>query len=301
MKLLRDSPRWIPLAAFFAIYVGSVLISAPLAPLVHRGLDLLAGVFPLPLLHHIASKPLAKILDRIRWLPLAIGLVYLLRRQNLWSWERLGLRSPGKWMGAKFFFLGMAMPGMLAALQLIFLPWEWRSPAVARTIGLALPSALVIGFLEEVIFRGLLRHLALLAFRPAAAAGVTALFFAAVHFGPPAHLVQCSSDLLSSLLAAGGLLGGIFFTFQFLPFLFLFCCGFLLFRWAEKFSSLVPGMGFHCGLAFVLILHRRLFFFLDPAPHFLLGTGHLTDSPICLPLLALCCGFVARYFPVHRS
>jgi membrane protease YdiL (CAAX protease family) len=288
MKWLCDSPRWRPLATFFAIYVGALLVSIPAAPLFHRGLCRWEEAFPGPFIHYIASKPLVKIFDRTRWVPLAVGLICLLRSQKLCPLRALNLQIPSRWLGVQFFFLGTVLAILPCAIQLLFLPWTWRPTPVLRVFAWALPSAALIGFLEEIVFRGLLFRLALRALRPLGAALLSSLFFASAHFGPPEFLNHRPPNLLSSLQIAGGMLLGVGFTFHLLPFLFLASLGLLLTHWVKMFSSLIPSIGFHCGLVFILLIHRRLFFFLDTSPNFFLGSGHPIDSPIPLLLLGFC-------------
>ncbi|MDR2030022.1 MAG: CPBP family intramembrane metalloprotease [Puniceicoccales bacterium] len=276
---------WCPLLAFSAIFFGATLCAAILTPPVHRVLCSLAPGSAVAA--HALAKPLAKLVDRLRWPFLAIGLVWLLKKENGRPWLRFP-KNQGCW---KFFLLGSLLAVTVCCWQMVHANWHGRPIGLA--VLLAFAAAPLVAFLEEIVFRGLLLHSAERAMGRTMGAVICSLFFACVHFnipsGAPPMATMASVSIFSGLVAGWDLLTAVFFTFQPIPFLSLFLLGLVLCRWTRRFGSLLPAIGFHWSIALAALLFRRL----------VVGCPAPINSPLC-PIL-LCIVLICDSHGHHRS
>ncbi|MDR3117726.1 MAG: CPBP family intramembrane metalloprotease [Puniceicoccales bacterium] len=265
--------RW-PLLAFLAVFLAATLAAALLTPPVHR--LLVRSAAHSPFAAHVLAKPLAKLIDRLRWPFLALGLLWLVRGTDRRSWFR-----PAGHLFSHF-FLGCSL-GLLAHGPML-LAADWHLRPLSPAVPLALAAAPIVAILEEVVFRGLLFRSAERVLGTVAGAIASSLFFACVHFrvapgAPPMGSLE-SISLPLALHSSWELLTAFWTNFRPVPFLSLFLLGLLLCRWARRFRSLLPAIGFHWGIVSIALPFRRLIA-LGPFG------GSPIDSPLCPLLLCL--------------
>jgi membrane protease YdiL (CAAX protease family) len=151
---------------------------------------------------------------------------------RLWSLRALGLAYAEnvRSIWALGFVMGVVLVTVIAACQLtvgttvIHPRAELSMPQVSRWIGTSLSIAIVVGTIEETIFRGLILRLFYSSTRfPWLALALSAGFFAYTHFKIPASewTKVGSVHWDTGLLAAWWMLVGITIEFEFKRFLAL--------------------------------------------------------------------------------
>ncbi|MDR0727613.1 MAG: hypothetical protein LBF26_01830 [Puniceicoccales bacterium] len=283
----RQHP-WRYLFLFVVIYLGSIGITIFLAPMVQKLLWTYHSNNPTPLTNYLVGKPFGKIFDRTCWIPLSLGILYLLKTTGLLSFKRLGIswRHCGQWL--RFFTLGAALSVLICMAQLVAAPWTFKDESVVGVLAKAFGCAVLVSTLEEIVFRALIPCLIRNAMGAVLALVLSSAFFAYVHFKIPpdvGNFYGASIDLGQSADVGWAYLTGIGTTFSCIPYFFLFTLGALLVLLVYRFSNPMAGMGFHCGLVFTLLLYRKVICFAADSSSNLLGTNHLIDSPLALILL----------------
>lgn len=302
----RYSLRGLGLLAF--VFLGATLFAAIFTPMVHALVVAWDAWRPSQTTAWLLGKHADVYFDRLRWLPILVGLPWLLAVCHLWSWTRLGLRwtSIGWRDFGRYFGAGVIMILAVGLFQMGFtrIEWDYRLAIIEReggTGGLlrhilfgvvlgSLVGALILGFLEEVIFRGLILRLFYTAFRPLWAAVGVSLFFAYTHFGVPNSVwAKLGSDVewFTGFIVAYWTLVGITVDFDLLPFAILFMLGLVLALLFYRTRSLMACIGLHSGLVFAMMIYRSLFSFPPDSARRIWGGGGFTDGWAILVILSL--------------
>ena len=206
--------------------------------------------------------------DRLRMLPIVLGLPWLLVACGLFSFSNLGVKFD--WGHRVRFLLwfgvGVAILASVIAMQFAFTHVVMRESATLYrwlTVPLfALLSGVAIGLIEEVVFRGLILRIFYTAFRPMMAIVLSSLFFAYVHFKVPdvaTSMLNQSSDWWLGFYVAFWMLFGITVDFSWLAFLNLFVFGVLLCLIFLRTRSLLACMGLHAGVVWLRLSYIELF------------------------------------------
>lgn len=292
----------------FLVYFGSLLVAAVLAPPVYFAVQWLAPD------SYLAGKSFADYFDRLRWLPVLIGLPLLIRVCGLWSFDRLGLGCQGidLRLMLRGFVAGVLMLSAVMVPQLLFSPWHWKpesAQAVIMIAGLSLLGAVLVSLLEEIVFRGLALRIFYTATRfVGLAITLSAVFFAYTHFKLPGE-VWASFDgevgWTTGFWVAGWTIAGISVNFDWIPFANLMVLGLILAILFLRSGRLASCIGLHAGLVFVLLSYRRMIDILPfpPEAHDLRwfwGSDKIIDGAWTLVLLVLIVLSVARRFMLAR-
>ena len=285
-----------------ALWAASLLAAALAAPLVFDGVRLWAARSPGGLAGYLAGKDFPRYFDRLRWLFVLAGLPWVCRRTDLWGRQALALVGGRRaWRAAaSWFAAGVGTVALIAAGQLSggVASVRLRSGAggalvaLAEIVAVALVSAALIAFFEELVFRGVVFQLAARALALPWAVAAAALIFALVHFqrlpgdawpegahgggvGPAAGLVVA----WRSLAALPSNLDPPVFTA-------LVLAGAILCLVFARHRTLLASMGLHAGWVFAAGVHRRLLWVAPHASTTLWGGRHLIDGIAPLVLLA---------------
>ncbi len=117
--------------------------------------------------------------------------------RNQTAGQRL-VKNPHRFRQAVTGFLGVTVLFSLMAAALVFAGiFEWKNPAQPMTgiVLRALATSVALAVVQEILFRGIAMGIFLRAMRPAAALGLSAAFFALVHFlNPPPGLDVLDPD-----------------------------------------------------------------------------------------------------------
>jgi len=290
------------LVLILGVYLGSLVFAALLAPPAYWFVQWLAGVgvgAPVP---YLAGKGFEDYFDRLRWVPVVLGLPLLLRACGLLSPLALGLDMGrgGRREFLRWWLAGLGVAGTVVVMQAAFREVTARPAAAGGGwlgVGvMALLGGLLLGLLEEIVFRGLVLRSLLSAVRTVLVAVLlAALFFAYVHFKMPDEVWQQAGGEVrwwSGFYVALWTLLGISRNFEALLFTNYVLLGLLLSLLYLRTRSLMSCAGLHAGLVFVMLTYSKLFAPMVTAPWFF-GGATLRDGLLTTILLAALCAVVA--------
>lgn len=285
---------WRGLLYLLTLLFASLLLAAILSPLVFRGISEWAATAPNPLNTYLAEKSFPRYFDRLRWLAVLLALPWLIRRCGLWSWGALGLAPIGRAWGEFLRWAGLGFALLLVVVAVQFSLGTIHSinamtgPELIGLIFSALLSGLLVGFLEEIVFRGVVFRIFYTALRPIPAAVVSSLLFASLHFKRiPASLWPEDSPVtaMSGLEVAFWTIFSVAQTFDLQRFLTLFLVGFVLALVFVRKRSLWACWGMHAAWVWLLVVNPSLYQVSDTAGASFLGTQRLIDGWLTPSLL----------------
>lgn len=264
--LFRLSPMersWRGVVYLLAVYLGALLIAAVLSPWVYWGIQHWHATAPNAFTAEVEDNAFPDYFDRLRWLPTLIALPFVLKACGLLSWSALGVRwrDGGGRAFLRWFAAGFVILVGVAGLQAAHYGAGFRVDAfkALEVLLLAMLSGVLVGLLEEIVFRGMVFRMVYTATGPVVALVATSLFFSYAHFKIPdamwvegEHMVHAGSGFY----VAGWTLAGIFAAFDPLVFLnlalFGVVLGLLVFLGR---GSLMPAIGFHAGIVAAILTY----------------------------------------------
>ncbi len=299
----RRSWRGLGLLAF--VYLGALVFAALLTPPVFWLVELWHKAAPSDTTAWLLRKGADVYFDRLRYVPVLLGLPWLLRACGLWSWRALGLRfdargfkSLARWFGAGCcVVLAVALPQVFYTdvsfkPEIVGMYQDGALLALAgKILGLAinaLLAGLILGLLEELVFRGLIFRIFYTGAAPVLAIVLASAFFAYTHFKIPGAVwdkVPPGVSWDTGFFVAFWTLFGITHDFHPLQFLVLMALGSALTILTLRTRSLMPAIGLHAGLVFAMMLNRGVSKFGEHPLRQLWGGGGLTDG--WFPLLMI--------------
>ena len=289
--LANDQVSWRGVELLALVFFGSLVVAAVLMPFVYWAVEW----WNPQAAHSLLTKGSNNLFDLIRWLPIVIAFPWLMMTCGLWSLRALGLGQPrhflghwAAWFGVGTLLVGVLAAGQLAANAVVFAPRESLSAIVAlKWITAALPIAVCVSFIEEIVFRGVILRMFYTAARlPWLALILSALFFAYVHFKAGALAKLGNLDWESGWLAAYWTLIGII---HFDPERFFGLCllGMVLGALTLRTGSLWPAIGLHGGLVCGILMYNRLAHSVGSSQGFWGGTSLIDGWPACIALCFL--------------
>ncbi|WP_309397527.1 CPBP family intramembrane glutamic endopeptidase [Cerasicoccus maritimus] len=308
----RYSKRGIGL--FFAIYFGAMLFAGLTGSLAYGLVAWCGESNPDGICAWLVTRSFDKFVDRCRYIPILIFLPWLMvvtglagRSGGFLSANDLKDR-PGslRWFMWAL-VLGGALAGFLYMLQMSFTYFHPRDvDGLGRwleIIGGAAVSALLIGLIEEILFRSLIFRLFYTAFKPGVAIFLASFIYAYLHFRAPGAFLagpNANPGLISSLQIAGLNSVGAFLNFNFIEFANYTSLGALFCVLYLRARSLWAPIGLHIGIVFVMLIYQKAIdMHIDPL-RWVFASGGLTNgiAPLILTL-ALTLLFAIR-LPVSR-
>lgn len=233
--------------AVLILIVSTLLLTAATTPMVYSLLLWLYPHFP---------WPFSRTFDRIAMVYVVLGLLALRREFHLESVRDLfpkfgaGWSGPGSLLayGLLFSFLGLVPVIPCLFEQGLFVHSDRSSSSIAIKLVKLIPIALLIAFIEETFFRGVLfvnlkQKLGLI---PGVV--ISSLIYALVHFIAPVKSFEVAgASPLNGFLYLGVVLQR-FVDPAIIPGVFgLFLVGCVLAIVLEQSESLLPSIGFHAG------------------------------------------------------
>lgn len=283
------------------LYVGAMVVAALLAPPVFWGIHYWHEHAPNALTRDIIDNPFQDTYDRLRWLPTLVILPFLLKSCGLLSWSSLGLHfgSRGYRQFLLHFFTGILLLSLVAGLQSMHYGAVFRDDigwgALAGILLSALIGCLLIGMLEEIVFRGMALRMFYTRFSPPAALLLTSIFFSYAHFKMPDSVWESTAEVVT--WGSGWYVGlwtllGIIPGWDPLVFLNLILFGLVLGILVLQKKSLMPAVGFHAGIVMAIMVYRDVTTIrdqlIDPAAiSWIWGTGGLRDGLLTTAVFAL--------------
>ncbi|MFH1067533.1 MAG: CPBP family intramembrane glutamic endopeptidase [bacterium] len=271
-------------AVFFLLAV--ILLSAVLSPPVFWIVDSwMPRVFPF-----------RRVFNRMVMISALVSLWPLARYWGVASWKQLGLADPAwkkEWL--RGLALGCATMAVLFSLHLIGGARAWLNNLGGQKIAAFLATALVVGFLEELLFRGLFFHA--LREKLGKWAGLWAVLLSA--FFADAHFLKAQNVALpihwqSGWEAWGGILPTLSQTVEILPHWFsLFLVGLILCAAVWRQRSLWLAIGLHTGWILILKCGESLTIPSPLLPNFWFGETVTTGAWAIFLLFGLLAVFLA--------
>jgi membrane protease YdiL (CAAX protease family) len=225
------------------------------------------------------------------------------------SWSQLGLQAARSWhcdfaRGALTAVISVIAVGALMSALDVFTPFFRLSISVAlERSAKALLTALTVGVLEEIFFRGVIFKGLLEDLRPPAAFACSSLFYAAIHFIKPAEDFSLSG--IDPWTGARYLAGAFkpFLDPALLPGLLgLFLIGMVLSYAFFRTGSLYLSIGLHAGWVFGIKTIRVYGDFRREDLGWLFGSSEpKLVSGVAVWIIILAVGLVIHYLTRHRQ
>ena len=287
-----DHYDWRGAKWFILTYFGAFFGAAILAPLIYTWIQHMeTPADPESMIAYLQSKPVSRYVDRVRLLFAAIALVWLIGACDLWGrfgfwWSRRGGASL-----AGYFALGAGSLGAVIICQSFFTNPVAKGAVdfghIMEVMGAALVGGLLIGWLEEAIFRGMVLRMFYTAVKPGKAIILAALVFAAVHFKSVPDSLDNSFHWYSGFVVAGYQSVSVLLTVDWLDFTNLFLAGIVLKLVFLRTQSLVGCMGLHAGWVLVRNSWSKLVEVPDSAATRIWGSERIVDGYASLIILAV--------------
>ena len=294
-------------------FFGALLFAAVFSPFIYWGIQAWAEASPNGVNTYILKKGLAKIFDRLRWLPVILTFPWFLKKCGLWSWQSLGLSfRPFPWRSLLYWFcFGILLLAFIAAAQAFTVGLEskeqifsWNN-LIAVSL-MAVLSGILVGLLEEVVFRGMILRMFYTAVSPLGAVLLSSLFFAFVHFKKIPDNIWTNETAVT--LGSGFYLAlwttlSVVETFDALRFLNLFLSGLVLSLLFLRTRSLWTCVGLHAGWVWFRLVYKKFIEAQGHAPHYLWGSEIIIDGLLtAFLLLALALYLLFRNGPpIHQD
>ena len=289
------------LRILFLAFVVLHLIAAVLAPAAYKTILWWYTHFPNDLNTYLIGKPFPEYFDRARLLLLVLSIPWMFFQTRLLSARKLGLSTDRPW---NYYFGWFYMVGIIWAVVVLGILISVDAVAIKSSLGfgtllwgliVAFQTALLIGFLEELIFRSLFFRMFYTALTPMVSVVLSSLFFAYMHFKQPRGLWDYEtppSDVSwwDGFSVGFWVLFGIVANFDLVLFLNLTLVGYTLTVVFMKTRSLWAAVGLHAGWVTPISLFMNIAV-RDVDKHslwwgsFRLADGYFTTT--CLLLIAV--------------
>lgn len=263
------------------LYFGSLVSGAALSLVAFR----LTHYFDPDASSYLAGKSYSDFFDRARWVSVLALLPYLFVSCRLTSWRAIGFLRPGAKTFLAWFAWGVPMIFLIYGFNLatgaFTLNPAWSASSLFGDIAAAATAALLIGALEEVVFRGLVFRLFYSAMRPLPAILLSSLFFAILHFKTPDFSLEGVAPnehgLSEALAIAWGTAVAPIAQFDLKYLLAIFLVGIVLHQVFVLGRNLWASIGLHAGWVFTIKLFDGAFQTTEQANAFS-GTTRVADG-----------------------
>lgn len=293
--------RGVGLLAF--VYIGSLFFAALVTGPVFSFFQWLDSVTTNGTIHYLADHSYERFFDRLRMVPVVLGVFWLFIQLRLFSWSKLGVRFNNihRNLFLRWFLIGGGLLFLVMIPQLLVADVSLRENAVGlRWLSVplfALLGALAVSFFEEVVFRGFTFRIFYTAFRPLLGILFSSAFFAYVHFKAPKIVDTGAGDLswFTGFEVGFWMLFGITQNFSALEFFNLLVLGCLLCLLYLRTQSLLACMGLHAGAVFVRLSYIKLCEIPNHGTQWWWGGGKVIDGVYPLLLMLGLCFYLFYY------
>jgi membrane protease YdiL (CAAX protease family) len=256
---------WRGVGLLAAVFIGSLFIAAVLTPPAYGLVEWWHNRTGSANAQWLLDKGVDVYFDRLRMIVILFGLPWLMSKCHLWSWKGLGLSS-GK-VECQGFSLGW-FAGLVLIVGLAI--WHHTSATVQsgelgvrlviETVVESLLAGLLLGFLEEIVFRGMILRMFYTATRqPWLALAFMSAFYAYTHFKVPTSVwlhVAPGVHWDTGFFVAYWTTFGITENFDLAQFVVLWLLGLILGLLTLKSGSLLPAIGLHAGIVSAMFFYR---------------------------------------------
>lgn len=287
------------LGLFLFIYIGASLFAALLTAPAYWGVQWLDAISPSETTKWLLGKRIDIYYDRLRWIPIIIGLPWMIKECGLFSMRNIGMPIDARTFKvfAKFFIAGLALSVAIFIAQYFFadvrIKADFSASVLPEILLGALVGGLVVGFLEELVFRCLIMRAAYTAIGAFLGIVATSLFFAYKHFKVPNSIWNSlPGGAHNSDWDIGFFVGyydtvGISQNFSLMPFCSLFMFGMVLAMIYVRTKILWGPIAMHAGIVFAIQAYRKIFDILPCAQQEYVGNAGMTNGYLALALLTV--------------
>jgi membrane protease YdiL (CAAX protease family) len=232
---------------------------------------------------YLASKPYPKFFDRGRWLSVLLLLPYLFVQCRITSWKAIGFSRPMLATFTRWFVSGIAMIFIIYGYNTATgaFSFTWEPSELVSKIDDAILASLLIGILEEIVFRGLVFRMFYTALQPIAAILLSSFFFAVLHFKTPefslGEIAPSEVGIAEAAQIAAGTAVAAFTEFDLKYLLAIFLVGVVLHQVFLLANNLWASIGIHAGWVFTIKLFGGAFSTTEHAGAFS-GTTRVADG-----------------------
>ncbi|MBK1876603.1 CPBP family intramembrane glutamic endopeptidase [Pelagicoccus mobilis] len=232
---------------------------------------------------YLANKPYPKFFDRARWFSVVLLLPYLFIQCRITSWKAIGFSRPVLMTWARWFTSGILMIFIIYGFNSATgaFSFTWDTATILSKIDDAILAALLIGTLEEIVFRGLVFRMFYTALPPVVAIALSSFFFAILHFKTPAfsldHVAPSEIGIAQATQVALGTAIAIFTEFDLKYLLAITLVGVVLHQVFLLTNNLWASIAIHSGWVFTIKLFGNAFSTTESANAFS-GTTRVADG-----------------------
>ncbi len=261
------------------LYFGSLISGAILSLIAFK----LTHYFDPDASSYLANKPYPKFFDRGRWLSVLLLLPYLFVQCRITSWKAIGFSRPMLTTFARWFVSGIVMIFIIYGYNTATgaFSFTWEPSTLASKIDDAILASLLIGTLEEIVFRGLVFRMFYTALQPIAAVLLSSFFFAVLHFKTPqfslGEIAPAEVGIAEAVQIASGTAIAVFTEFDLKYILAIFLVGVVLHQVFLLTNNLWASIAIHAGWVFTIKLFGNAFATTEQASDFS-GTTRVADG-----------------------
>ena len=232
---------------------------------------------------YLASKPYPDFFDRGRWLSVLLLLPYLFIQCRITSWKAVGFSRPVLKTWLRWFTSGIAMIFIIYGFNTATgaFSFNWDTATILSKLGDAILASLLIGTLEEIVFRGLVFRMFYTALRPILAVVLSSFFFAVLHFKTPdfslGEIAPSEVGIAEAAHIAFGTAVAVFTEFDLKYILAIFLVGVVLHQVFLLTNNLWASIAIHAGWVFTIKLFGNAFSTTESANVFS-GTTRVADG-----------------------
>ena len=249
---------------------------------------------------YLASKPYTKFFDRSRWLCVLLILPFLFWKCRITSFQAAGFTRPFLKTAATWFTYGFGMIAIIYASSAAFGAIQLKSDVSAggfvSNLGNAMLGAILVGLLEEIVFRGLVFRMFYTVLKPLPAILLSSLFFAILHFKASAEVFTNTSPqeigLYEGFHTAWAMMAALVTEFDFTYLTSIFLVGILLHQVFLLTSNLWANAALHSGWVFTIKAVGGGFETSSSANAFT-GTTRVADGYLVILVLIVFCAIFA--------
>ncbi len=259
---------WRGVGLLAVVFFGSMFIAAVLTPPAYWLVEWWHNQTGSATAKWLLDKGVDVYFDRLRMISIVLGLPWLMSKCHLWSWRAMGL-SRDKQNLLRYFvgwFVGLFLIFGLARIKHAHIQGYGDAfltediPAMLKISFSAVLAGLILGFLEETIFRGMILRMFYTATRrPWLALALMSAFFAYTHFKVPDSVwsnVAPGVHANTGFFVAFWTMFGITQNFDPAQFLDYWLLGMTLGTLLLRTGSLLPGIGLHAGIVSAMFFFR---------------------------------------------
>ena len=251
---------------FLLFYTFTLVISAIISPIIFNLTSYFAEKFSSQLLFHFLSKGLGKFFDRSRLITAIITLPIILRLCKIHVKRDLLARNISISKFAKIFTCGFIFVVFIYAYLSCVCDMQFRNimpGEYVMSVPKFLISAIVIGILEELIFRGIIFRMFEVNAGTVTAIFLSSIFFAYCHLPNYGTVtVHGNATIFDGFKCLCQMFSTYVENFSLVKFLNLTMFGVLLSSLMKRTGSIYSSIAFHAGVVFSIMHTRFMFKFL---------------------------------------